>query len=195
MIYRWFKKIILILIILSLFLTLINSAWFLKFLYPFPYQETIEEACAKYSVDPYLAAAIMRAESKFNAQAISRSGARGLMQIMPETGRWIAGQIKIQNYAEELLFVPEFNLTMGVWYIGYLQNVFRNDTVQMLAAYNAGEQKVRDWIHAGTWSGLEEDIAQIPYAETRQYIDKVLFDYHIYKRVYNGEAEDERKIQ
>ncbi|MDX9873260.1 MAG: lytic transglycosylase domain-containing protein [Clostridia bacterium] len=195
MIYRWLKKIVLIIIILYLFSALINSAWFLKFSYPYPHREIITEAGGKYGVDPYLAAAIMRVESKFDARAVSRVGARGLMQIMPETGRWIAQQMKITEYTDELLFVPEFNLPMGIWYIAYLKDAFQNDTVKVLAAYNAGEHKVKGWLSAGVWTGLKQDIAQIPYAETRRYIDKVLFDHHIYKRVYIGEEDDERKIQ
>lgn len=184
MFYRWWRKIAFLFLLGFLLVLLINSSWFLKIFYPYPHQEHILKSSNEYQVDPHLVLAIIRTESRFYSRANSRAGAKGLMQIMPETGIWIAGQMKIQGFQEDMLYQPEYNLRMGIWYLSYLQKVFKGDTVKTLAAYNAGENKVKKWLLEGLWTGMEKDISQIPFAETREYIERVLFDYHIYKRVY-----------
>lgn len=184
MFYRWWRKIAFLFLLGFLLVLLINSSWFLKIFYPYPHQEHIQKSSTEYQVDPHLVLAIIRTESRFYSRANSRAGAKGLMQIMPETGIWIAGQMKIQGFQEDMLYQPEYNLKMGIWYLSYLQKVFKGDTVKTLAAYNAGENKVKKWLLEGLWTGMEKDISQIPFAETREYIERVLFDYHIYKRVY-----------
>lgn len=178
------KKFVLLLLLLLLAVLVVNSSWFLKIYYPYPHQELVDEHCQKYDIDPLLVMAIIRTESKFSSQAHSRVGAKGLMQIMPETGAWIAKQMKISNFTEEMLFKPEYNIPMGIWYISYLERTFKGDLSVILAAYNAGERKVRTWLTEGIWTGKQQDIDQIPYRETRKYVDKVLFDYAVYKRIY-----------
>lgn len=184
MFYRWWQKIAFLFLLGFLLVLLINSAWFLKIFYPYPHQKQILQSSNEYHVDPHLVLAIIRTESRFYSRANSHVGAKGLMQIMPETGTWIAGQMKIKDYNEEMLFDPEYNLRMGIWYLSYLEKNFQGNNVIMLAAYNAGENKVKRWLAEGLWTGMEKDIGQIPYQETRDYIEKVLFDYQVYKRVY-----------
>lgn len=103
---------------------------------------------------------------------------------MPETGNWIATQLQLEDYCEEKLFHPEYNIPMGIWYLSYLDKTFQGDMIKVLAAYNAGERKVKEWLKKGVWTGQLKDVDKIPYTETREYIDKVLLDYHIYKRIY-----------
>lgn len=184
MIYRWWQKIAALLVIGFILIVLINSAWFLKFFYPFPHRELIMEKSREYRVDPYLVLALIRNESKFYPKANSSAGAKGLMQIMPKTGHWIAGQMKITGFTEDKLYEPSYNISMGVWYLAYLDHNFKGDLIKVLAAYNAGEHNVKKWLKEGIWTGRQFDLDQIPYKETREYIDKVLFDYHIYKRIY-----------
>lgn len=186
MFYRWWRKVFSLIIMGLVIIVLVNSAWFLKLFYPFPHEELVVKYTREYRVDPYLVLALIRTESRFYAHARSRVGAKGLMQIMPETGRWIAGQLKIEGFTEDMLFEPQYNIQMGIWYLAYLDNVFRGDTGKMLAAYNAGEHKVKKWLAEGTWSGRLTDVQQIPFSETREYIDRVLFDYQVYKRVYKN---------
>lgn len=180
----WWGRIIGLLFLGVLVIVLINSSWFLKLYYPFPHEELLTESCEKYQVDIYLALAVMRTESKFYTEAQSRAGAKGLMQIMPKTGEWIATQIQIEDYTEDMLYKPEYNIPMGVWYLSYLQRVFQNDIAQILAAYNAGESKVQRWISEGIWQGSRYDLDQIPYGETRKYVERVLFNYEVYQRIY-----------
>lgn len=173
------------LLALGIILTiLINSSWFLRIFYPFPHQELLTESCEKYQVDIYMVLAVMRTESRFYSDAESRVGARGLMQIMPKTGEWIARQMQITDYTEDMLYQPAYNIPMGVWYLAYLQKNFKGNMVQMLAAYNAGESKVQKWISEGTWDGSRYDLDRIPYGETKKYVERVLFDYEIYQRIY-----------
>lgn len=186
MIYRWWQKISALLLLGVIIILLINSAWFLKVFYPFPHQELVTKYSEEYKVDPHLILAVIRTESRFYSKANSPVGAKGLMQIMPETGSWIAKQLRIKEYTEDKLYQPQYNIPMGIWYLAYLDHSFDGNLAQMLAGYNAGESKVRKWLSEGTWSGRQQDLAQIPYQETREYIERVLFDYQIYKRIYKS---------
>lgn len=184
MIKKWWQKISALIVLGFLLIVIINSSWFLKLFYPFPHRELVLEYSSEYGVDPFLVLALMRTESRFYARANSPAGAKGLMQIMPETGSWIAKQLQMPDFTEDKLYQPQYNIPMGIWYLVYLDSVFSGDLIKVLAAYNAGEHNVKKWLKEGTWSGRQQDLEQIPYAETREYIDKVLFDYHIYKRLY-----------
>ena len=187
MLYRWWSKISFLIVAGIIMILLVNSSWFLKIFYPFPHRELILEHSGEYNADPYLVLAVIRTESRFYSRARSRVGARGLMQIMPETGQWVADQMKMANYRDDLLFIPRYNISMGIWYLAYLDKTFAGDLPKMLASYNAGEKKVKRWLAEGTWTGREKDIHQIPYPETREYVEKVLFDYQVYKRIYKEE--------
>lgn len=185
MIYRWWQRIAGLFLLGIIVILLINSAWFLKIFYPYPHQELVSQYSREYKVDPYLVLAVIRTESRFYSHAKSKVGARGLMQIMPETGEWIAKQMKIAEYTADKLYQPPYNIPMGIWYLAYLERSFDGNLVQMLAAYNAGENKVRKWLSEGTWSGRQQDLEQIPYEETKKYVERVLFDYQIYRRIYS----------
>lgn len=187
--YRWWQKISSLIVLGVILIILVNSAWFLKLFYPFPHRELVTKYSEEYKVDPYLVLALIRTESRFYSYAKSRVGAKGLMQIMPETGIWIAGQMKIRDFTADKLYQPKYNILMGTWYLAYLDKIFQGDLVKTLAAYNAGEYKVKKWLGDGTWSGRQQDLNQIPYEETRKYVDKVLFDYHIYKRIYKNKSD------
>ncbi len=184
MLYRWWRKIFSLILLGVILIVLINSSWFLKVFYPYPHRELVTTYSQQYNVDPYLVLAVIRKESRFYTQAHSRVGAQGLMQIMPETGMWIAQQMKLEGFSEGKLFEPQYNIPMGIWYLAYLDKTFNGDLPKMLAAYNAGEHKVRKWLNDRTWSGSLQDTDQIPYEETKNYVEQVLFDYHVYKRIY-----------
>lgn len=121
-----------------------------------PYGELIHEKARKYDVDPALVAAVMEQESRFKARAQSQRGARGLMQLMPRTGRWMGA---------DNLYDPEQNIDAGVKYIKYLHKKFGGDLKKTIAAYNAGEGNVE------RYRGIP------PFRETRQYVKKVLRNY------------------
>lgn len=154
-----------------------------RLVFPYPFRAEIELGAEYAGVDPELVAALIYVESKFNPQARSRKGARGLMQIMPETAAWVGEQKGLVLTAEDL-DRPEVNLQIGIWYLGYLFREFNGDRVLSLAAYNAGLEKVKTWLSTGVWAGKVTDLHRIPYRETRQYVAKTMRTYYIYHYLY-----------
>lgn len=155
-----------------------------KTLYPFPYRAFIEAEAQQRKVDPLLVAAVIRTESKFFPQAHSSRGAVGLMQLMPETARWIAGELGETLMDAKQLEQPAVNIHYGVWYLQSLHEEFSGNEVLLLAAYNAGRGNVRHWIDEYGWSEGFNDPDQLPYTETRAYVKKVLAARVKYKELY-----------
>lgn len=166
-------------ILLLLGLGLTYPRW-ITLLYPLPYYDVVLEQATAQQVDPWLVFAIMRAESRFNQQAESAAGARGLMQVMPATAAWIT-QKAGDDIPEGDLYQPEFNICLGCWYLNYLQVNFTYRTPLVIAAYNAGPAQVEQWLEAGIWSGEADDLDTIPFAETRNYVKSVLRGYAAYQ--------------
>lgn len=156
-----------------------------RLFYPFGYREVIEKHAGEYGVDPLLVAAVIYVESKFNAQAVSSKGARGLMQVMPATAQWIARNIGLGNISEEMLLDPDINIRMGTWYLADLSREFGGNLYVMIAAYNGGRGQVARWLEEGVWSGSYEDRGDIPFPETRHFLHKVRSAYDIYRELYS----------
>lgn len=154
-----------------------------KILYPIPHSEYVFRYAESYHIDPYLVAAVIRAESRFSHTAESGSGARGLMQIMPDTAEWAAEQLKM-DFHPEMLFDPQYNIKIGCWYLRQLQNTFHGDLTVVLASYNAGQGNVQRWLEEGVWDGKLTGLDQIPFTETRLYVQKVLTYYNRYRLLY-----------
>ena len=175
---------------LLLFLVLLVSAGLLLYrplmqcAYPLHYKEIVLRHAAEHRVDPLLVTAIMHVESGFRPDAVSPKGAKGLMQIMPATGEWAAAQMGLESYSEEMLFDPEVNVAIGVWYLANLRRLFDNDTALALAAYNGGRANVLRWLEEESWTGTVEDADNIPFPETRAYVKRVLATYAWYRRVW-----------
>lgn len=169
---------------LLLLFVLFNSDIFLKGMYPFDYQEEIIFYGERYGVDPLLVAAIIRVESKYNERACSPRGARGLMQVMPDTGEWVAEQIGLDKFQPDLLYQPEINIMIGTWYLSSLQGEFSSNPNLVIAAYNGGRGRVNRWIQEGIWDGSIEKVSQVPLPETRNYVERVLLNYVRYQRIY-----------
>jgi len=176
-----------IIIAFFLILLLFNAGNIGRFVFPIPYRQVIFKEAEVTGIDGYLLAAITKTESNFNPTAVSVKGARGLMQIMPDTGKWVAGQKGMPNYNSDLLFNPEFNISIGAYYVSDLYKEYNGDTVMVLAAYNAGRGNVKKWLEEKIWIGDRNNIDQIPFPETRQFIRKVLFYQQTYRYLYNPE--------
>jgi soluble lytic murein transglycosylase len=151
--------------------------------YPQPFQELVRAAAVKYELDPHLIWAVMREESHFNPQAVSRVGAMGLMQIMPATGKNIAAR-KGVKLATNDLFEPEVNINFGAFYLRQLLNMFHCDVDKALAAYNGGSGNVRRWRESPLGTTTEDFPTAITFLETREYISKVLNSFHTYNWLY-----------
>jgi len=150
--------------------------------YKLEYAELIEKYAAQYGIDPYFVAAVIHTESGFDPEAISSAGAMGLMQIMPETGEWIAGKLGVEDFTADDLLNPETNIEMGCWYLQFLQERF--DTLPVImAAYNAGHNKVKEWLQDPQYSD-GTNLTNIPYEETDNYVKKVTKAYEKYKELY-----------
>ncbi|GAB4340486.1 MAG: hypothetical protein Kow0099_16440 [Candidatus Abyssubacteria bacterium] len=160
----------------------------LYLLYPPAYTELVREAASRYRVEPALALAVMREESHFREDAVSVSDARGLMQILPTTGEWLAKQLAGPGaYELSALFVPTVNIEMGSYYLRYLLDKFDNNIVLTIAAYNWGETSLRRWLGDNPPSDLDVLIESIPADETRKYVKKVLRSYAVYNSLYPSE--------
>ena len=161
-------------------------------IYPFPYRDKVEENSAKYRVDKYLAVSVMKVESNFTEGAISRSGAVGLMQIMPETADWIAYCLEEDKPSINELHDSDKNIRYGIWYLSELEKEFYDNDVLALAAYNAGRGNVRHWMEEKSWNKNFSDVDEIPYLETRNYVKKVLACREKYNKLYG--KNDEQKL-
>lgn len=162
-----------------------NSHWFQKkYSYPFPYQSLVYHYAARNHIDPFLVAAVIRTESKFNNQARSPKGAMGLMQLMPETAQWVADQMDYPNFSTRDLENPEVSIRLGTWYLASLKKEFNNNEILVLAAYNGGRGNVKQWMRQYGWTMSFSDVNQIPFQETREYVIRVLNSRQHYKELY-----------
>lgn len=172
---------ILILTIVSILLAYSLSCFY-SYFYPMTYSEEIQEISNQYDVDSALIASMVNAESGFKEKAVSSKGAIGLMQLMPSTAEWLAGNMDVE-YNEELLYTAEYNLRLGIFYVNYLINVFNSEKL-VLCAYNAGPTNVKNWLNNKEYSQDGKTLLKIPYNETKVYVNKVYKNYHYYKNKY-----------
>ena len=157
--------------------TVMNTA------YPRKYDEYVTYYAGKYQIDPYILYSIIRTESNFNPQAESNVGARGLMQLMPDTAEWIAGKIGDSNYSFDHLYDAETNIRYGCWYLNYLSKLFRGDAVLVSSAYHAGQTTVTRWLSDKGISsdGVTIPVDKLPDGPTKQYAGRVTTSYGIYE--------------
>ena len=151
--------------------------------YPMEYSELIRSRAAAEGLEPAYVAAVILAESSYNPQAVSSVNAQGLMQIMPETGEWIAGKFD-ETYVEGCLFDPETNIRYGCWYLGYLLRRYDGDKTCSTAAYHSGQGTVDGWLKNPEYStdGRTLNIIGGPRANT--YVGRVLEYYEKYTQLY-----------
>ncbi|NLJ34417.1 MAG: lytic transglycosylase domain-containing protein [Firmicutes bacterium] len=176
-----------ILLVILLMVIITQPRWLQRLLYPIHHEEIIFSSADKFGVDPYLITAVIRVESKFFPRALSSVGARGLMQIMPETGRWAAREMELADFTPDQLFEPEINILIGAWYLASLQREFA-DLRMVLAAYNSGGGNVKRWLETQEAMGLIPDMKNFPFAETRHYVSRVLNNYRRYREIYQIKA-------
>lgn len=181
-----FKIIVVLIIIVIAFVGIFNSSWFLKLFYPTPHKTIISQVSENYDVDQFLIWAVIRVESKFDENAQSSKGARGLMQVLPDTAHWVAKELKYPNFQVDMLYEPEHNINIGTWYLRYLLKQFNGNQIAAIAAYNGGETNVKKWLNNNIWSGTFNDLSDIPFKETRNYVYKVILDYQTYLDLYGG---------
>ncbi len=168
------------------------SASVLRAIYPLAFPEIILAESEARGLEPHLVAAIARRESAFGPRAVSRAGARGLLQIMPATARWLATRLEVSDYDDELLFHPELSVYLGAAYFADLQRRY-GDLQLALIAYNAGPSRARSWQKRPEYAVDAELFAErIPFTETRQYVRAVQAQVRLYEWLYPDFAVERR---
>ncbi|WP_410769745.1 lytic transglycosylase domain-containing protein [Fontibacillus sp. BL9] len=183
---RWLrKKRVLLLLLLGFILVLFfNSAW-LSLFYPIYYKEEIRVHADNNDIDPLIVAAIIKVETNYKPGAESKKGALGIMQIMPDTAKWVIDKAKLENVElDQVKNESGTNIRIGTWYLKSLSNQFDGNMVAVIAAYNAGPTNVKNWIKSGRWDGRLETTKNIPFGETRHYVQRVSHYYEQYSNIY-----------
>jgi soluble lytic murein transglycosylase len=145
-------------------------------IYPLEYEGTIREVSAAHDLEPTFVAAVVYTESRFWPVVRSHRGAYGLMQLLPQTATFIRERSGIEGDYRD----PRVNLRMGAWYLSYLEDRYLGDERLVLAAYNSGEGQVNAWISEKGFDVGED----IPFQETREYVENVLEARQIYEDLY-----------
>lgn len=152
--------------------------------YPLRYANEIKAAADRYGLDRALVAAVVNTESGFRPDAVSQDGAIGLMQVLPTTAEWIAFA-RHASYEDGSLYDPETNLDNGCWLLRYLLDRYHGSVRNALIAYNAGHGRLDGWLKDGADENGE--LMAIPYAETRNYVEKVTLAKEKYESIYEKE--------
>jgi soluble lytic murein transglycosylase len=153
-------------------------------LFPKPYWTDLRKYSTLNGLDPYLVASLIRQESEFNAAALSRANAVGLMQLLPKTGKSVAKQVKMRGYTAPQLFTPAVNLELGTRYFKDMVDKYNGQFEYALAAYNAGTDRVGDWLGQGHYRDPQEFVESIPFTETREYVQAILRNASVYRQLY-----------
>lgn len=163
------------------------SPRFWKYFFPLAYQDAVASNSKYRKVDPYFVNGIIRQESLFNSHALSPAGARGLMQIMPATGKKLYPKTKLKKpFEADALFEPDLNIRLGVKYVSQLNKRFGKNGTHILISYNAGPHVLKKWLKRfGHLNDMDVFIESIPYPETRRYVKHVLRNRGVYKALYS----------
>lgn len=151
--------------------------------YPMEYTELIRSNASLQGIEPAQAAAVILAESGYDPNAVSSVNAQGLMQIMPETGEWLAGKFD-EEYVEGCLFDPETNIRYGCWYLGYLMRRYDGDLTCATAAYHSGQGAVDKWLADPAFSTDGRRLTEVKGENAKKYVSRVLEYYEKYQELY-----------
>lgn len=159
---------------------------FWRVAFPLPFRASVEKYARQKSLDPFVVAGLIRQESEFNPKAVSVAKAYGLTQVLPSTGRSLSRQNGIRRFYPKMLFVPDVNLKLGTHYLQQLLASLNGKWEETLASYNAGRSRVMRWLDWGSYREPAEFIESIPIAETRDYVQIVLRNASVYRRLYES---------
>lgn len=177
-------RIFLALVVLSIMavLVLLGSRSVLKSLYPLKHTEFVEVYSKENNLSDDFVFAVIKCESDFDNEAVSSVGAKGLMQIMPDTFDWIKGKLKDGSSYDEI-FDPELNIRYGCYLYGYLTEKYESEELAV-AAYHAGMGNVDKWLKDERYSADGESLHDIPFPTTKKYVTKVIETKKIYEKLY-----------
>jgi soluble lytic murein transglycosylase len=153
-------------------------------LFPFPYESLILKWGQQYQVNSLLVTSLIRQESRFEPEIASSVGAVGLMQVMPDTAKWVAQQIDLNNYS---LIDPNDNINLGTYYLNMTHKQYNDNSLFAIASYNAGPGNVDSWKQRFSYNDPDAFVENIPFPETKDYVESVFGNYWNYLRIYNSE--------
>jgi soluble lytic murein transglycosylase len=163
---------------------------FWQLAFPIPFRNSIEQRSSQQGLDPFLIAALIRQESEFDAKVISHSDAYGLMQLLPSTGRQLARHFGVRHLPSAALLTADRNIQLGTYYFRNLLNSYGGQMEIALASYNAGPGHANVWRTWGPFREPAEFIETVPFHETRGYVQIVLRNADVYRRLYAGRTAD-----
>ncbi len=164
--------------------TLPRQYW--EALFPRAYWTDLKRFSVANRLDPYLVASLIRQESEFNPNAVSRANAVGLMQLLPKTGKLVANTQSLRHFNASLLYKPAVNLQLGTAYFRGMVDHFGGSFEYALAAYNAGSDRVEEWLGEGKYRDQQEFVESIPFTETREYVQAIMRNTSVYKQLYGA---------
>ena len=156
----------------------------LEFLYPTKYSDIVEKRSEEFGIDKYLVYSVIRTESKFKEDALSDVGAKGLMQLMDETAKECNEKGGFGYNIPDDIYNPEVNITLGCYYLDKLIENYYGDISLAITAYNGGTGNVGKWLKDKNLSDGDGGLLEIPFEETKGYVEKVLSSYDRYKKIY-----------
>ena len=161
-----------------------NEYW--QLLFPKPYWGDLVADAQAQGLDPYLVASLIRQESEFNPGAESPKNAMGLMQLLPAVGKQEAKRVGMRGFSANSLFNPSVNLKLGTANLRQVLDRYNGTPEYALAAYNAGDVPIRNWMAENNYKDLPEFVESIPYTETRDYVQSILRNREMYRQLYGG---------
>ena len=175
--------IILIAVFLIYFIVGDGKTMILKKIYPIEYQEYVEKYAAEYGLDRYLVYSVIKVESNFDPHAYSNAKAKGLMQLMDKTAEECSKKGGFGYIIPGDLYDPEKNIRMGCYYLGSLMDTYGNMELA-ITAYNGGTGNVNKWLSDSALSDGNGGLSDIPYTETKEYVQKVMKTFKTYNKLY-----------
>ena len=163
---------------------------FWQLAFPIPYRDCIEQYSREQGLDPFVVAALIRQESEFDPKVISHAKAYGLMQLLPTTGRDLARHFGIKRLPAAQLLTPDRNIQLGTYYFRTFLDSYGGQVELALASYNAGPGRANLWRTWGPFREQAEFVETVPFHETRGYIQIVLRNADVYRRLYSGTVPD-----
>ncbi len=175
---------IILAVIFSFFILFFSMHIYLRVVYPVKYSDYIDDSIEKTGLSPSLVYAVIRSESGFDPKAVSYVGAKGLMQITPDTLDWVRYRLgEKDTVSEDILFNPQKNIYYGCYILKLLYDEFVN-TKEVLCAYHAGFGNVKKWLKNKEYSSDGKTLDVIPFKDTNQYVIKVMRTMEIYREIY-----------
>jgi soluble lytic murein transglycosylase len=155
-----------------------------EILFPRPYWTDVQRQAMANSLNPYLVASLIRQESEFNPGAVSPANAYGLMQLLPQVGKSEAKAAHMKHFSTASLLEPTTNIELGTHYFKQMVTQYNGQVEYALAAYNAGSNRVDNWLQSGHYRDVPEFVESIPFTETREYVQAIVRNAKVYQRLY-----------